>query len=66
MGQNQTDYLATAIARDEPAIIDQDMTRADIVATLERLKLRGTTRTLVVQMDGPVRDLLVSALRRKA
>jgi hypothetical protein len=37
------------------------MTRSDIVAALERLKFRG-----MLQMDGPVRDLLVSALRRKA
>jgi hypothetical protein len=33
-------------------------------AFLERLKFSGTPRT--VRLDGPVRDLLVSALRRKA
>jgi hypothetical protein len=64
MGQNQTNYLAAAAARDEPEIIDQDMTRSDIVGILERLKFNGMPRT--VQMDSPVRDPLVSALRRKA
>ena len=64
MGQNSADYLATTAARDEPEIIDQDMTRGDIIAALERLKFRGMPRT--VQLGRPVRDFLVSALRRKA
>jgi hypothetical protein len=34
---NTSDYLATAIAWNEPEILDQDMTPADIVAALERL-----------------------------
>jgi hypothetical protein len=62
MGQNQANYLAAA--QDEPEVIDQDMTRGDIIAILERLKFRGMPRT--VQLDRPVRDFLVSALRRKA
>jgi hypothetical protein len=62
MGQNQANYFAEP----KSATINQDMTRGDIVDALERLKFKDTPATLVVRMDGPVRDLLVSALRRKA
>jgi hypothetical protein len=64
MGQNQANYPTTAAARNEPVIIDQDMTPGDIVGALEHLRFHGALGT--VQMDSPVRDLLVTALRRKA
>ena len=60
---NAADYLTTALARNEPAILDQDMTMADIVAALERLEFHGDFR--VIKVDGAVRDNLVSALRRR-
>jgi hypothetical protein len=49
MGHNTSDYLAIAVARNEPA--------------LERLKFHGDFRT--IKVDGPVGDYLVSTLRRQ-
>jgi hypothetical protein len=63
MSANTSDYIATATARNEPEVLDQDMTAGDIVAALERLKFQNGFR--LVKMDGPVRDFLLSALRRK-
>jgi hypothetical protein len=63
MGHNTSDYLAIAVARNEPEILDQDMTPGDIVAALERLKFHGDFRT--IKVDGPVGDYLVSTLRRQ-
>jgi hypothetical protein len=37
MGQNNSDYLATAVARNEPEVLDRKMTPTDIVEVLKRL-----------------------------
>ena len=52
MGHNTSDYLAIAVARNEPEILDQNMTPGDSVAALERLKFHGDFRT--IKFDGPV------------
>jgi hypothetical protein len=41
MGHNTSDYLAIAVARNEPKILDQDMTPGDIVAARLSLSERA-------------------------
>jgi hypothetical protein len=41
MGYNTSDYLAIAVARNEPKILDQDMTPGDIVAARLSLSERA-------------------------
>jgi hypothetical protein len=65
MSQNNSDYLATAAARNEPEILDQDMTRDDIVEVLAYLKFERDA-TCTIQIDPGLRDYLLGALRRKA
>ncbi len=45
-------------------ILDQDMTRHDLVENLAALRFHGESRCLL-SLDRPVRDFLVSALCRK-
>ena len=45
--------------RDEPSVLDADMTPADIVAILKRLKFYD--RHCLIGLDRPVRDYLVAA-----
>jgi hypothetical protein len=47
----------------EPDVLDQDMTASDIAFTLEHLSFRANGLG-VLKLDRPVRDFLVSALRR--
>jgi hypothetical protein len=69
---NSVDYSA----KREPAILDADCTRGDLIYALEQLrfdgKLDGRTGRprpdilQTVQLDAEVRDFLVGALRRRA
>jgi hypothetical protein len=60
---NSTNYLASNKMRDTPEVLDQDMTAADIIAILERLRFEQQFQP--VWLDKSVRDFLVSSLRRK-
>ena len=44
MDRNTSDDVATAAARNEPEVLDADMTVHDIVAALERLQFRNGFR----------------------
>ena len=53
---NSTDYLTSKI-RNEPATLDTDMTRADLVDVLKRLRFDVDERC-VIWLDRSVRDFL--------
>jgi hypothetical protein len=56
--RNSTDYLAA-----RTAVLEADMTKGEIVAVLEQLRVRHGLCT--IKVDAGVRDLLVSVLRGK-
>jgi hypothetical protein len=56
--RNNTDYFARAA---RTAVLDADMTKSQIVAALEQLKVCHGLCT--IKVDAGVRDLLLSALR---
>ncbi len=45
-------------------VLDESMTAADIVWTLEHLRFAGRDRLATLQIDRSVRDYLIDALRR--
>ena len=53
-------------ARNEPEILDQDMTKADLIYALEHLRFAGFGQRRTIEIDKSVRDYWVSPLRRKA
>ena len=55
----------TANFKPSPDVLDQTMTRNDIVEILERLKFGDADEFRTIRLDGPVRDFIVMALRRK-
>jgi hypothetical protein len=60
---NATNYVGDSKLRDAPERLDADMTAADIIAILERLRFEQ--QFAPVWLDKSVRDFLVSSLRRK-
>jgi len=47
----------------EPAVLDDDMTRVDIIDALQRLPFKRAGDRCVVQLDPGVRNFLVQAWR---
>jgi hypothetical protein len=47
----------------EPAILDADMTRSDIITVLEWIQFPKKGRPVLVEIDQGVRDYLVGVLR---
>jgi hypothetical protein len=67
---NDTDYFTSNI-RNEPEVLDADMTKSDLVDVLRRLKFdidHHHHRYSTIWLNRPVRDFLITALtdsRRK-
>jgi hypothetical protein len=49
----------------EPAILDADMTRADIIDVLEMIQFPKKGRPALIEIDAGVRDYLIDALRHR-
>jgi hypothetical protein len=62
MGQNNSDYLATAVARNEPGVLDREMTPTDIVEVLKRLNFHWFGQQRTIKIDKDVRDYLLAAI----
>ena len=58
--RNNTDYSARAA---RSVVLDADMTKSQVVAALEQLKVCHGLCT--IKVDAGIRDLLLSALRGK-
>jgi hypothetical protein len=54
----------TAQFKPLPDVLDQNMTRADLVEVLEGLNFGDADQFRTIKIDGQVRDYLVAALRR--
>jgi hypothetical protein len=59
---HQTDAFLNRL-RNEPPVLDADMTPADIADVLKRLHFTGGT--LTIRLDKDVRDFLVAAVTRQ-
>jgi hypothetical protein len=61
MEKNTANYFA----KSEPAILDQDYTRNDLIDALQQLRFENDLCLRSITIDSSVRDFLVAALRRR-